>query len=284
MIVIDTLKKTGFDELFTAFNNAFADYDIQISKEELENMLERRGYNPELSFGAFDNGVLVAFTFNGTGTFNNLPTVYDTGTGTQKEYRGQGLAAKIFNFALPYLKDAAISQYLLEVLQHNTSAINVYRKLGFEVCREFNYFSQNTLAISPISKPLPSAFEIRPITLSQQKVMTEFWDFIPSWQNSFESISRKLSDFLMLGVFQKDNLIGYSISVPLSGDITQLAISQQYRRQGIGSALLQEILHRNQFPTVKALNTETNCESIISFLETYNILRKGMQFEMIKRL
>lgn len=37
-------------------------------------MLKRRGYNPQLSFAAFDNGEIVAFTLNGTGTFNGVPT------------------------------------------------------------------------------------------------------------------------------------------------------------------------------------------------------------------
>ena len=69
-------------------------------------MLKRRGYNPQLSFAAFDNDEIVAFTLNGTGTFNGVLTAYDTGTGTIKQYRGQSIAGKIFTHSLPFLKES----------------------------------------------------------------------------------------------------------------------------------------------------------------------------------
>lgn len=37
--------------------------------------------------------------------------------------------------------------HLLEVLQHNTKAVSVYRNLGFETTREFNYFVQKNEAV-----------------------------------------------------------------------------------------------------------------------------------------
>ena len=55
---ITSLAKTDFDTIFKAFNQAFADYEIQISAEQLKVMLKRRGYHPELSFAAFDGNSL----------------------------------------------------------------------------------------------------------------------------------------------------------------------------------------------------------------------------------
>lgn len=91
---IRSLENIGFDTLFNAFERAFADYEIRFEKEEVRRMLTRRGYVPRLSFGAFDNGAIIAFTLNGIGMFNGVSTAYDTGTGTVKEYRGQGIAEK----------------------------------------------------------------------------------------------------------------------------------------------------------------------------------------------
>lgn len=105
---IRNLEHTDFDTLFYAFERAFSDYEIHFEKEEVRSMLHRRGYNPELSFAAFVNDEIVAFTLNGTGTFNTYPTAYDTGTGTMKEYRGQGLAGKIFTHSIPFLKSKHI--------------------------------------------------------------------------------------------------------------------------------------------------------------------------------
>lgn len=90
------LSDCSFDTLYKGFGRAFADYQIHFEKEEIRSMLRRRGYDADLSFAFFDKGEIVAFTLNGTGTFDGIPTAYDTGTGTAKEYRGKGLAGEIF--------------------------------------------------------------------------------------------------------------------------------------------------------------------------------------------
>jgi len=139
---IRNLEHTDFEALFHGFEKAFADYEIHFEKEEVRSMLRRRGFNPKLSFAAFENDEIIAFTLNGIGTFNGIPTAYDTGTGTVKQYRGQNIAGKIFTYSLPFLQKAGISQYLLEVLQNNQKAITVYRRMNFEVTREFDCFRQ----------------------------------------------------------------------------------------------------------------------------------------------
>lgn len=93
---IRNLEHTDFDTIFEGFEKAFSDYAIRFEKNEVHSMLERRGFDPKLSFAAFCNGEIVAFTLNGIGTFDGVLTAYDTGTGTRKEFRGQGLANKIF--------------------------------------------------------------------------------------------------------------------------------------------------------------------------------------------
>jgi GNAT superfamily N-acetyltransferase len=41
------------------------------------------------------------------------------------------------------------------------------------------------------------------------KAVSDFWDFHPSWQNSFESIERAAENFVGLGVFIEKKLVGY---------------------------------------------------------------------------
>jgi len=284
METIKSLENTEFETLFAAFNEAFIDYELQINRQELKVMLARRGFVPELSFGAFDNNKLVSFTLNGIGLFEGIKTAYDTGTGTLKEYRGKGLASRIFSFSIPVLQQAGINQYVLEVLQHNTKAVSVYQKLGFTVRREFNYFVQNSGEISTKKTENQSKYTLKPIELHEieQLKIIDFQDFNPSWQNSFEAIKRKPEDFLITGAFENKVLIGYSILEPTSGDITQLAISKQHRRNGVASYLLAEMLKQNRHHALKCINTETSCESIKGFLESANITLKGKQFEMIK--
>jgi ribosomal protein S18 acetylase RimI-like enzyme len=284
MKTIKSLEKISFNSLFIAFNEAFRDYEMQLNKEELHIMLNRRGFVPKLSFGAFKYDKLIAFTLNGIGIFNGVKTAYDTGTGTLKEFRGQGLATKIFTHSIPSLKDAGVSQYLLEVLQHNTKAVSVYKKLGFIVNREFNYFMQKNENISLCSKEIHPEHNLQQADLSRSELMIKFWDFIPSWQNSFEAISRKPDDFRIVGAYKDMELVGYCIIEPNSGDITQIAVDKEYRRRGIASVLLKEALKLNQYSSIKVVNTELDCRSITDFLQSKAIPIEGKQFEMIKQL
>ncbi|MCD4677758.1 MAG: GNAT family N-acetyltransferase [Desulfobacula sp.] len=284
MKTIKSLEKISFNSLFIAFNEAFTDYEIQLNKDELRTMLDRRGYVSKLSFGAFEDEKIIAFTLNGIGLFNGVKTAYDAGTGTIKEFRGQGMASKIFKYSLPFLKEAGVSQYLLEVLQHNTKAVSVYKKLGFKITREFNYFKQNNKNISLNSSGIHPEYNLQKTDLSLNKLMIEFWDFIPSWQNSFETIFRKIDDFKIIGAYKGLELIGYCIIEPGSGDITQIAVDKEYRRKGIASVLLKEALKFNQYSSIKVVNTELDCRPITEFLRKNAIPLKGRQFEMIKQL
>ncbi len=257
------------------------EYEIQFKKEEVRAMLLRRGFVPELSFAVFNQEKIVSFMLNGIGLFNGVQTAYDTGTGTLKEYRGQGLASKIFTHSIPILKEAGVSSYVLEVLQHNTSAVSVYKKLGFQVSREFNYFSEPKDVFQFRAKELPSDNSIHQIDETYFKFVSDFWDFSPSWQNSIEAILRKPDDFKKIGVFKDQQLIGYCLFEPISGDITQIAVDKKFRRQGIATNLIQEVLKFANTERIKMINTDVNCESITEFMKSYSVEPKGKQFEMI---
>ena len=279
---IKPLPQTNFNTIFKAFNQAFADYEVQINREQLQAMLKRRGFNPDLSFAAFEGDEIIAFTLNGIGNFNGIPTAYDTGTGTLKDYRGKGLATKVFEYSIPYLKEKNIKQYLLEVLQHNTKAVSVYRNLGFETTREFNYFKRKNEDINNEIKTPAGSYSIQPIDIEKFDSLPDFWDFHPSWQNSFESIQRAPDGFVSLGAFAENKLIGYCVFEPVSGDITQIAVDKQHRRKGIASLLLREIIGLNKNDEIKVINTDILCPSITGFLNAKNITAIGKQFEMIK--
>jgi len=284
MITIQNLGDLSFDTLFEAFDAAFADYEISVNREEHIRMLQRRGFDASLSFGAFDEGRLVSFTFNGTGTFQGVPTAYDTGTGTLKEYRGRGLASQVFEASLPFLAGAGIRQYLLEVLQHNEPAVKVYRKQGFRVTREFNYFVAPSASVKPrVENPGPE-IRCKPIPLPLPEEVMPMWDFHPSWQNSFESIRRQEQDYFIMGAFVGSDYAGYGILEPSTGDLTQLAVHPDFRRSGVGSMLLAELLKKNSLPSVKAVNTDVACTAITEFLIASGLPLKGKQFEMVRMI
>ena len=263
---IKSLENTCFGTLFEAFGQAFAYYEVQLDETQLRRMLRRRGFDPRLSFAAFDGERIAAFTLNGTGNFNGLPTAYDTGTGTLEAYRGQGLAAKVFEHSIPYLREAGIRQYLLEVLQHNTKAVSVYRKLGFETAREFNYSIQQGAQVHLGAKIPDIACTVTPVDVGRFAPDPQFWDFMPSWQNSPEAIRRAAGDFAGLSARAEGTQVGYCIFEPASGDIALIAVDKRYRRRGIATSLLREALRLNKADSVKALNNEAGWESLTAFL------------------
>lgn len=281
---IKSLNNICLDELFEAFEQAFADYEVQLNKVDLSTMLKRRGFDPKVSFGAFDENKLVSFTCNGIGNYYGKPTAYDTGTGTLKDWQGKGLATRVFEYSIPHLKKLGIEEYLLEVLQHNTGALSVYRKLGFEATREFYYFTSRNEQVNRTVKTLEFPYTLKPIKINEYNSIPSFWDFKPSWQNSLEAINRTLNDFICLGVFSESKLIGYGVFEPVSGDVTQIAVDKQYRRKGIGSLLVQNMLKNNKHSSIKFINTDIECNSITAFLKSINIEPAGKQFEMIKKL
>lgn len=283
-MLIKSLGQINFETIFTAFSKAFGDYDIQLNEIELKTMCKRRGFNPDLSFAAFVDGDIVSFTLNGIGSFNGLKMAYDTGTGTLKEYRGQGLATRIFEYSIPYLKNAGLDHYLLEVLQHNEKAVSVYQKIGFQITRELNYFSWKNEELMNVLRNTDSIYSVERFDIEKYGCISDFWDYYPSWQNSIESIRRSSGDFVNLGVFEENQLIGYCVFEPNSGDITQLAVDKAHRRKGVGSLLLQEMKKLNKNSRTKLINTDIHCSSVVDFLKTWNIEIAGKQFEMIKEL
>lgn len=282
--VIKSLRGISFDEIYHAFHAAFADYEMQVNKEELYKMIHRRGFVPELSFAAFEEEKIIGFTLNGIGIYKGFKTAYDTGTGTLKAYRGQGLATEVFLYSLPYLKEAGIEQYLLEVLQHNTKAVSVYQNVGFETSREFNYFVEEMKDVQLPDKALDPKYIIGKIDIPDEDIVSDYWEFVPAWQNDHQAILRNKEDFICFAAYKTNELLGYCIFEPASGDITQIAVDKKHRRQGIATNLLKEALKFNQKDSVKAINTDSACKSIIVFFESISISRSGMQFEMIRKL
>lgn len=279
---IRSLKDIDFDTVFHAFEQAFSDYEIRFEKEEVRAMLKRRGYTPELSFAMFDNGDIVAFTLNGTGIYRGVRTAYDTGTGTLEAYRGKGIAKEIFQHSIPYLKDAGIGQYLLEVIKGNDKAISVYSKLGFEVTREFDCFRQSRNELTDMAMS-PAYYEISIKEIPTERISTalSFCDFAPSWQNSVESLERAGSDLKCLGAFISGKLVGYCVADPLSGDLSQIAVDRDHRRCGIGSSLFGEAVKLMKSEHIKVLNVDSEDSAMAKFLSGKGVRLSGKQLEMI---
>ena len=280
-IRIDSLAFLDDEELYAAFSAAFASYELTLSAVDLKRMLLRRGFCRELSFGAFDaDNRLVAFTFNGIGHhYDGRLTAYDTGTGTVPEWRGKGLAGKIFDYSLPYLRKAGVEQYLLEVLQHNAPAVSVYRKAGFKEVREFDYYNCNKCDVA-----LESADAWQLVKLDSPddaKAFGVWFDRCPSWQNSFDSMRRGAGDLAFYVLCEDAGPIAYGALEASTGDVAQIAVNPAHRRCGAGRALLSHLVSLVPGETFKVVNVDRSDASMSAFLSALGLKPSGSQYEMI---
>ncbi len=142
-VVYKNLANISFEELHNTFVDAFSDYAVDVSYMTPDVMQKRaikNGYDPESSVGVFNENKLVGFTLVGLDQHYETPSAFDIMTGLVKDFRGKGIASKMFNFIKPTLKEKKIKQFYLEVLQENKAAIRAYQKTGFKINRKLGLF------------------------------------------------------------------------------------------------------------------------------------------------
>ena len=286
-MIINPLSNISLEEIYKTFVEAFSDYHVKftLSFDDFLFMMNRRGMNRDLSFGAFENERLLGFTLNGIGLWNGFLTAYDTGTGIIPDYRKKGLAKRIFQESLPVLRQNNIKQYLLEVLKQNKVAYELYIKLGFEVSREFDYyvFKKNDIKNYAFAK-CPNKIRIEETDEIDWAKAISFFDFEPSWQNSLEAIKRSFDSYFRIAAYKNDDLVGFGFLQKSNGDIPQIAVNKDFRRKGIGSAIFRKLIDINQIENFQIINTEKTDIGMKKFLEHFNIFPSGGQYEMILKL
>jgi ribosomal protein S18 acetylase RimI-like enzyme len=272
MTRLHSLESLPRDEIHRAFLRAFADYSVPIeaSAEQLAEMHRRRGVDHELSFGAFEGGELVGFTFNGLGTWDGCLAGYDAGTGVVPHARGRGLAARLMGRSLERLQQAGATTYVLEVIQSNTSAFKVYERLGFRITRELLCWS-----VDEVPQPATPAIAVETGLSIPDPPMR---DWSPSWQNSDESIARASEPRTILTARRDGEDVGYAVLFE-SGDLAQLAVAPGERRRGIGTALCHAARGRSARP-LRIINTDARDSGTTRFLESLGGSELVRQFEM----
>lgn len=163
----------------------------------------------------------------------------------------------------------------------NDKAVAVYKNIGFKTTRQLDYFITNSDNPNLRIAALPPGCSIKQIDLTKyRQEIEQMCDFNLSWQNNFESIMRISGSLIVIGGFYNDNIIGYGIIEPSSGDIPQLAVARSFRRKEIGTAILSALLNRNKASTIRIINIDADCKPIHNFLQVSGIIQQGSQYEM----
>jgi len=283
------LNQFSETEILDTHNKAFSDYEVpmQLSLERFLYFNRRRGVRYDLSIGAIVEDKLIGFILNAVDMWNGKLTAYDCGTGIISEFRQKGVGNQIFNHLLPILQKENIEQYLLEVIQTNYAAINLYRKRNFLITREFDCLNveRNQLINNFQEYNIHGRqINIRELKSIDWNVARKFWNFPPSWQNSELSIQRVDDSFNYLGAFYSNKLVGYMV-YESTGGITQLAVHPDYRNQQIGQKLLTNMMNScSHIDNFHIINVDKRDTILLHFLEKLGFKSFTSQFEMILNL
>lgn len=261
--MIRPLSLTDFDSVHRAFLSAFGDYSVtmQPTREQLTEMLRRRGYVPELSAGIFDHGELVAFTLTGaSGGY-----AYDTGTGVVPSHRRRGHGQHLLEYVIDLLRTAGYTHYRLEVIESNEPAVMLYLRSGFAVTRSLQCWRFDRH---------PGGVTMPVITNPDWGLLQSWWDVEPAWQNSTASLNRAVDRFTIVG-----DADGYCVLFPQSGDVPQLAVRPGARRRGHGRRLLGTVAAMAGKP-LRLLNIDAHDPSLDAFLMAAGAVRTVRQVEM----
>ncbi|MCY1721899.1 GNAT family N-acetyltransferase [Prolixibacteraceae bacterium Z1-6] len=228
-----TLEKLTISELTVLFNKSFADYFVKI--EFTPDLLKEKIYSEDIqldkSVGVFLNNEPTGFILHAIR--NNR--AYNAGTGVIPAFRGNNATCKMYDFILPILKKAGVSEIELEVIQQNTPAIKSYRKIGFEKENILKCF-EGKINASPVNKHI----KVKETTDTDFAHLEKWWNWKPTWQYSTETI-KKSSSYKVFCAFLNNRICGYMVANLNSGRVAQFAVNPANRNQGIATALLQHL-------------------------------------------
>lgn len=106
-----TLENIELEVIYNTFVEAFSDYQVKfdISFDNFQIMMKRRGLNLDFSMGTFKDGKMVGFILNGVREWNGKTTIYDVGTGVVLEHRKKGVTGAMFKKLLEVCRDRRLN-------------------------------------------------------------------------------------------------------------------------------------------------------------------------------
>jgi len=281
------LRAVDKAQIHRAFLEAFADYAMDASGTTEEGLLLRMRKNAVdygLSPGLYDGDRLVGFTLIGIDTWGGRLSAYDAGTGIVPAFREQGWAKRMFEHALPPLRERGVERFVLEVLQQNESAIKAYRKSGFEIARALKCYVGQASELRTLAAP--PDIEIRPIARADLARIERSADWIPSFENRFSAVDAIPDSVQLAGALVDGVCVGATAHAPPLNWLLTVVVDRAHRRRGVGTALVARLAGTlpasvTRLPALNVDGTDTGTQA---FFESLGFSRLVDQYEMVRDL
>lgn len=268
MHTVRTLEGVTSPELYEVYKESFCDYPVDLGFDErrLCAVLNRLGGDASHSFGAFEDGKLIGFASCGLRQFKGMPTGYVALTGVSIHHRRKGVGKAMMEAFIDHFKNLGVKRLLLEVIENNTPAYGLYKKVGLETSRSFCSYS---LEAKADTKQYDMDIRLVKAEDAPWETLSSFWDFPPCWQNSIDTIMSNPSIELIAIAYENGTPTGYAACSRYACSIDHLAVRKDKRRCGIGSALLAYIAEATPSNGMTLLNIDQSCKPLIAFAQKH---------------
>lgn len=267
------VSKNDFQKLYDAFCHAFSNYkvDFNLTPEEFDVRLHQKlNIDYGLSAATFDGDELIGFILHTANIYEGIPTAFNGGTGVIPGFRNQRTGEELYEYLLPKIAERSIPRILLEVIDSNEQAIRLYEKIGFTFRRKFLcYKLEDPIFFADLDDATKEG--------NVGHINEDFADFEPSFVDSKNQLLKGSETVL---VVEHDNEVsGYVAFQPISGRISQIAISQSHRKQGLGETLIKGVLNRTK-KKLTVINVPEDEYGFQIFLSKCGFENQVNQFEM----
>lgn len=277
---IVSCAKLDASELADAMTEAFRNYVIpfNMNRSGLDFILRQRGFEKDLSTVVICDDQIAAFWLAGIKHKAECDAAYTISAGVTSKFRRRGFAKNAFEVTASKVAKRGHKRIVLEVIQNNLPALKLYESLGFEYKRALTCFR----GCLPSGVLAPGAIELKEIEVVKlQSQLFDFWDWRPSWQNDFESLSNVKESSYLIGAFSDSVLCGYGAFTKGDNVLTQLFVHPKYRRKKIATSILCNMGDFAGFDVVRALNIDGSDLASNTLFERLGWDNYVNQYEMV---
>ncbi|MEH7883735.1 GNAT family N-acetyltransferase [Bacillus sp. JJ1609] len=272
-----------------AYNRGFEGYFYNQTKD-VDSFSKRFGLDelsPEYSVVAYYEGRPAGIVLSGIKKVNGELVAWNGGTGVAKELRGKGVGRKLMNAVIDIYRENDVRCATLEAISRNESAIELYKRLGYEVKKRLKFLQFNEVFNAQVFDAMNSNYQLEHVS-PQELTAVHFYQHQSPWQN------QNLHDASAIILRDEHNQIaGYSLYKKMykEGEIASIGLLQlevEENRSDSGD-IIKTLLKQSFSPLDRAfqrttVNTPDDKTQLLEILQECGFKEWEEQVWMVKEL
>jgi GNAT superfamily N-acetyltransferase len=282
-IAFRSAASLSLEQVTLAFNLGFTGYYLPMAQtpDGLAQMMRENDVRLDASVALAVEGELAGIGLVGVRESRG----WVAGMGVAPQWRGRGIGRRLMERLLAQMRAIGLTHAQLEVLEVNTSALALYRRIGFRATRKLLvYHGPLRLDATPATRRSGDQARVRgasPRVALQQFAASHA--VAPAWQREQASLVRVRSELDGLGLWDDGHMRAYTLFSRQSGgyavlDAGALASDAEARRDDI-MRLLRKLAVPAPETTFRAINVPPG-DALGAALEAFGCPVVVTQYEM----